>query len=686
MKGVINIYNTAITLPFQPSDEYIYGYDKPLKDKKWERQEMPYFFEKVDYDSNEDLILTNQQLVYAKEEVRRCKEGFWFFNNVRGVATPTFLTGKNYFYLQWWKLEDDIYADYREVDRRYFLHLDHWEKIQWCYGVMTGKKRREGLTSKATANLIYECIFFKDSKCGLVSKTRDDARAAFTDMVSFGYRQLPVFLKPKQLNREGSVTELVFAHKSQSNKDGASSGISDGEGNRSRVNFKAPAINVYDSGRTSRLLLDEFAKLPPEVPASKTFAVISKTLVKGVKRVGFVEMPSTVNDLTKGGGAEFKILWDSGNQFKKKPTTNRLVRYFSPAFEGFEGFIDEYGQSVLEEPTEEQYNYLVKKWVKRDEVTGELLSELTEDDIKKGAKYYVSVTRRIDLEGDLLEEEQRMNPCNETEMFQSALSDCVFNSANINKQIDYLADNQPYLRKVTFYRTLEQTVEVRDDINSFWSVLHFPKTGETNKSNVQERIKRPINIDKFVIGIDGYANSQGGRKYGSKAAAYIYDKEKMMFIAQYYGRPQTKDIFHEQMLLAAEYYGCKVWYEHTADDYKSYFVNRGKIGYLGKYPKSCLDPNKRDSVDLWYGFPINPFAMTKQLDNLIAYIETDKSTNETLCNRVYFIELLKQMLLFEPDDRTKSDCVVAAMIALCCGLEPSIKTILPTSPLVRVYK
>jgi len=79
--------------------------------------------------------------------------------------------------------------------------------------VVRGKKRREGASSQATANLIYECIFFTNSNCGLVSKTQIDSRDTFTDMAAFGYQQLPIFLKPRQLNREGSVTELVFVAK-----------------------------------------------------------------------------------------------------------------------------------------------------------------------------------------------------------------------------------------------------------------------------------------------------------------------------------------------------------------------------------------------------------------------------------------------------------------------------------------
>ena len=684
MSEYIEIYGSNIKLPEQPPIEKIDGFDLPKSEQKWRRKELPSFFNKVEYDKEQNLILTKDQEEYAIREVQRCKRGYWFFNN----GVPTYITGKNYFYLQWWKLEDDIYADYRDTDRRYFLFLDYWEKRESCIGVVRAKKRREGATSQATANLIYECIFFKDSKCGLVSKTKEDSKTAFTDMVSFGYRQLPVFLKPAQTNREDSVTELVFAHKSQTTKDSTASAIKDDEGHRSRVNFRAPVLNAYDSGRMSRILLDETGKYPVDVPASKLLSIVSKTLLKGVKRVGFAEVPSTVNSLTKGSGGEFKKIWDLANQFKYKPTPNRLVRYFAPAYDGFEGFIDAYGMSVIDEPTEEQFEYLKNKWVKRDEETGEIISELSEEDIKKGAKYYVQVKRRIGLEDDDLEEEIRMNPCDEEEIFQSAVSDCHFNSINIKKQRKAIEETSPVLRKVTFYRRLDQTVGWRDDENGYWNILHFPPTEKENKSEIKDRLRVPTNVSDYVMGVDGYANSQGvngGRKYGSNAAGFIFDRNRMMYIAMYFGRPRVKEQMHEQILLACEFYGCRVWYEKTADDYLSYFRERGKIGYLGKYPKSCIDPEKREKADRFYGFPINPFAMTKQLDSLIAYVDNDKITGETYCSRIYFDKLLEQMLVFEAEKRTEYDAVVAAMIALCCALEPVNKPNKIAAPILKIY-
>jgi hypothetical protein len=123
-----------------------------------------------------------------------------------------------------------------------------------------------------------------------------------------------------------------------------------------------------------------------------------------------MECPSTVNEMTKGGGAEFKKIWENADHTKNDRTPNRMVRYFSPAFDGYVGFIDKYGMSVINEPTPQQYDYLVKNFVG--------IGDLTEGDVKMGAREYL-VNKRAALEGVLLEEEIRMNPFDEKEMFTS---------------------------------------------------------------------------------------------------------------------------------------------------------------------------------------------------------------------------------------------------------------------------
>lgn len=203
------IYGTQCRIPELPPHDKILNWDKPKEEQMWVREELPEYFDKVEYTKTGDLILTEEQEDYAIRELERCKKGIWVFI----CGKPYYITKKYYFYLQWWTLEDGSRPEYRDCDRRYFTYLEHWENVPWALGVIRSKKRREGASSQATSNLVYEAIFYKNSNCGLVSKSNEDGRATFTEMVAYGYRQLPAFLKPKQINREDSVTELVFAQK-----------------------------------------------------------------------------------------------------------------------------------------------------------------------------------------------------------------------------------------------------------------------------------------------------------------------------------------------------------------------------------------------------------------------------------------------------------------------------------------
>jgi hypothetical protein len=684
---VVEIYGSKIRLPDEPTDtkEILY-YDNPRPKQKWTKEDLPEYFETVEVDKNGDLVLTSEQESYAAEEVKRCKKGVWALIGGR----LRYLTGRYYFFLRYYILEDGTAPEFREADRLYFLFFNFWFLIEWCLGIIRTKKRRQGASSQSCSNILYEAIFYKNSNCGLISKTKDDSKATFTEMISNAYQQLPIYLKPRQVNKEDSVTELVFAHKADSNIKGkVIEGARKKGGNNSKINYKAPVLNAYDRGRMSYILGDEFGKLPQDVPASKLLGIISKTLVKGVKRVGWIDMPSTTNEMLKGGGMEYYKIWKLADQAKKRPTTNRIVRFFQPAYEAYEGFIDEFGDSVVDAPTEEQYKYLVEKWVKKDEETEEITSELSEEDIKLGARHYVKVKRREGLDGDALEEEMRMNPCNEEEAFMSAVSDCVFNSINIKKRQKELEANPIFKRKIIFYRNLDQGIGFRDveeNDNFHWRITQFPPAGKENKYELADKLRRPLRTEDGVIAVDSYSNTQGGRKYGSKASAWIGRRFNILdplntgkAIGHLYGRPKEKDDLHAQVMMAAEYFGYQVFYEHTADDYFTYFRGRAKQAYLGAYPLSLIDPTKREDAVRHKGVPITPFSLTKQLDNGVAYFEHH-------CDMIDFEELLDNALIFDAYDRTAYDCVVAFLILISCMMEMPPKPPPKKFPLVKVYK
>lgn len=662
----IEIYGAKIILPEIKGN--IEDWGTSIKSEQyWRRKDLPEYFNEVEYDKDGNALLNIQQREYAIEEVRRCKEGFIFYNN----GEPTYITGKNYFYLQWWKLENDQYPDFRNTDRRYFLFLDKWEKTSWCLGVVRGKKRREGATSQATSNLIYECIFFKNSFCGLTSKSEKDAKTAFTSMVAFGYRQLPVFLKPKQLNNKDSVTELVFAHKSVGIKGAVGSVIDTDTGHRSKIDYRAPGKNAYDSGRLSRLLADEMGKWSVESPASEFLAIVSKTMVQGAKRVGFCELPSTVNELTKGGGAEFKKIWDLADHFKNERTVNRIVRYFTPAFDGYVGFIDRYGHSVIDAPNEQQYKYLVENFV------GE--GDLTAEDIKLGARDYL-ISKRVGLEGTALEEEIRMNPFDEREMFMSSLIGCLYNSFKLNEQLDWLTYNEKHIERgnLIWEDGDEYYKEIKNDIGEVTEIKLSKLLWVNNERGQYEKVigwepKEMNNVyDKngfffpngnydLRIGCDPFKYDKTKDNRKSNCVSYVYqmpdlmnDKNKYneMFVMRYSDRPSTSDIAYNHLLKMAWYCGCQILIERNIGlDPKKYFYAKKCGGFVMYLPNEVeygiYTDGKGNTIQTMCGFTE-------------AYIEKN-------VNKVYFPELLGEKsgwLGFEVDNTQKYDDAMASGFAL----------------------
>lgn len=679
MSDVLEIYGTKVRLPERPKDEDALNYGLPRKQQKWVRKPLPEFFETVEYDKQGNLVLTKQQEDFAAEEVRRCKKGVWMWIGEKLRYIPK----RYYFYLQYYTLEDGFPPDFREADRRYFLFFEYWFAILWCLGIIRIKKRRQGASSQSCSNILYEAIFFRNSNCGLISKTKDDSKDTFTQMITMAYRQLPVFLKPRQVNKEDSVTELVFAHKSQTVKSGMAAGAREEEGHNSRINYKAPVLNAYDRGRMSYVLGDEFGKLPLDVPASRLLAIISKTLVKGVKRVGWIDLPSTVNELTKGGGAEYKKIFDHANQFKKKPTINRIVRFFQAAYDSYEGFIDEFGDSVIGEPTHEQYQYLVDKWVRRSE-DGELISELSEDDIKLGAKYYVEVKRREGLTGIDLEEEVRMNPCTEEEAFLYAGQGCEFNATNIQMQIKELEDNPPFLRQMRLVpeakivkslfphiKDKEETiVKTMDDAKGGWFFLELPN--KPNHFRDRGNYLEPLNTALYQIGVDTTkdmitVNGSKPRIVVLKKSCIIDGEETGMYpVAMWLSDTRLDIHFDEQVFFACLLYGCQANYEIDARaDYYRYFCKKNAQAFLNWTPKVVQNPVKKNFKIEPGTRSGDPFQLSMQLQIGKMYIDgTDSEVYNGHVHRIKFINLLRQLLKYDHADRTAFDECIALFMAL----------------------
>lgn len=616
------------------------------KEQYFRYTEIPSSFEEIEYDSSGNVLWSEGQWSFIMEELTKCRDGHWFLNN----GTPTYITGKYYYFLNYFTLENGDKPQYRDCDRRYYLFLDHCEKSPNILGVIRVKSRREGATSQAASNLIYTATTTEQAKCGIISKTGDDAKSVFKEMVVYAFRNLPLFMKPDIAAGDDPEKILRFMKQvSRVKKKQQTSIIEKPEGLNSQIDFKNTKLNSYDSKRTTRLLVDEAGKFPTDVPIQRYWPIVRKTLEKGSRKVGFAEMPSTVNKL-KDGGAGFKTLWNESNHFTHKTTPTGLYRYFKPAYDGYEGFIDRYGMSIIDPPTKDQERYLQET------------STLTLDEIKLGAKEYLR--QRIDkIEDDEMRlEEKRMMPFNEEEAFAADDSESYFNVSLIREQLEYLKDNKPPMRKITFGWDSSNKVDYKDDANGKWLLLKQPKY--PNEVIYDDSGKKPGNTHIYKIGVDPFASTIIVGK-GSNGVIVVYEQldttdpeNSGMPVALYVGRPKTKNLFHTEVLMACHYFGCKATYENANDDYFEWFIDKGYKNFITKTPKSVIDPNRKGkTVQTWGVSPKDPFSLNKQLE--LAQFWVDNYSH-----KMFFKEIFEDMLDYDHFNRTKSDITVAFMIAL----------------------
>ena len=589
---------------------------------------------------------------FKKQEWDRRLNGFWYMNN----GKPTFLTGMHYLYLQWWSI-DIGYPKFRIPDLEKFYFMDYCIQDPLCMGMLEVTKRRFGKSFVAGLFVTEYTTRTKMTNGGIQSKTGSDAKKFFAKTVVNPFRRLPKFFRPEYDMSLGvnPKSEMRFQKTNVRGKKAEENVDKDELG--SVIDHQSADTVAYDGQKLHRYVADECGKTT-EVNVYDRHEVVRYCLLDDEgKIIGKALYTTTVEKLTseKDGVQEaFKLLWEESNQEKRKDngtTSSGLYRFFMSAkrtrnFDDF-GFPDE----------EKTF----------------LQIEADRETVKNNPR---ALSARI-----------RKEPLTIDEAFSTDADGCIFNAMNISARESYLKENPVLKRHIIFYRDIDQTVKwrnINDKEEDFhWVITQFPPVGKENSHVFDIRTKKPGRTDDGAIAIDGYSNSQGG-KFGSKASAWIGRRYNLLdpsntgkAIGHLYGRPNIKETLHEQVLLAAEYYGYQAWYEHNSDDYLSYFRDRGRVGYLGSYPISTIDPAKRETAERYKGFPTTPFSLTKQADVGIMYFESH-------IDSIDFENLLEDAKKFDPNNRTDYDITVSFLMLIVCLMEPVIKPA-KREPLVKSY-
>lgn len=646
--------------------EYVGVYRRAKEDKDcyWEKIPFPSWYNDVmkKWD-NYDKIKKEDDEDFYDEKLERFKEqewnrrlnGFWFRNNDKDC----YLTGLHYYYLQYWQIDVGS-PKFRMPDLEKAYFLEYCVKDPLCMGIVEVTKRRFGKSFWAGAFLTEYITRTKMTNGGIQSKTGADAKKFFGKTVVNPFRRLPKIFRPIYDNSLGSVpkSELRFQKPNIRGKK-SNENISDDELG-SVIDWASADGVAYDGQKLQIYICDEVGKTT-EVNVYERHEIVRYCLLDDEGQIiGKALYTTTVEKLDSdkdGVQAAFKLLWDASNHLKKGEdgrTVSGLYRFFMSAKKTRN--FDPYGY-----PDEEK----TLKAILADRET-----------VKNNPR---ALAARI-----------RKEPLTIEEAFLSDTEQCIFNTINIGNRKKELTEKPPFFRKVLFYRNEDGAVywkEVKNPESDLfhWKISQFPPNKQENKYERYLGLKKPSRIADGAIAVDGYSNSQGGQKYGSKASAWIgrrYDILDPMntgkAIGWLHGRPAIKETLHEQVLMAAEFYGYEVAYEHNSDDYLSYFKERGMINYLSKYPISAIDPHKRQEAVRYRGFPTTPFSLTKQVDVGISYFEYH-------CNLIDYIELLEDAEKFDPNNRTEFDITVSFLMLLVLLQEPVNLAKKKEEPIVKIY-
>ena len=648
-------------LPVQPPKTQILNYDLPKKKQKWERIPLP-----DDFDNWE---LTKQE-AYVEKEFDKIDNGVWLMIN----GNPHYLTGKHYFFLQWWVLEDGTYPDFRDADRRLFYMWDITENDEKALGLLYMKFRRRGSSSVASSICGYIGISEKFQKLGIVSKTGDDARMIFSQMVVNGVFNLPEFLKPTFAGADKPVKEFVFGDPAKRTTKIAKDAVKKvTQGLNTIISWKNTALNSYDGQRMRYMFIDEVAKWSSEVPFDKYYEVVKTCLTKLGKKVGVAYITSTVgeveNDKTSSGnkkaGDSFKSVWEKSNPNKlyNGRTASGLIRYFSPAFDGYK--MDEFGFSLIDE------------------------SKVELEEIRR------SYIDNNDVQG--LNEHIRQFPFTEEEALSSMSGYCLFDEERIRAQENFIKLQVKPLTNMYDLVWLEpfKSVKAIPNPNGRFEILRMPKKPNVFDiaRGVSQKMK-PVMQHEYIAGADPFSSSDFKDKRDASDGSLVLinkpdpnDPENSAMVdLLYLYRPKTVNELHEDYLKAVIFYSCELNTETTPATVVDWFIEKGFEHYLKETPQAVIPKSDRNKTISHTGK--NKYGVSGQ--NKFAgnrMVELSQIFMDDYTEHINMPRLLEQCRKFDPNNRTAFDAFMAFGYALLAmGDVPKKKESKVVKDVLRSYK
>ena len=594
---------------------------------------------------------------YIDKEFTRREEGFWFINK----GKPTYITGTNYMYLQWSKI-DVGQPDFRESNRLFYIFWEACKSDHRSYGMCYLKNRRSGFSFMASGETVNQATISTDARFGILSKSGPDAKKMFTDKVVPISVNYPFFFKPIQDGMDRPKTELAYrvpASKFTRRKLDSNEKLQEITGLDTTIDWKNTGDNSYDGEKLKLLVHDESGKWERPTNILNNWRVTRTCLRLGSRVIGKCMMGSTSNSLDKGG-SNFKKLYDDSNVTQRNAngqTRSGLYSLFIPMEWNYEGYIDSYGFPVFNTP--------------KKEVEDPHGTKITQGVIE----YWDNEVEGLKSDQDSLNEFYRQFPRTTKHAFRDESKQSLFNLTKIYEQIDFNEDlkNSIKVTKGSFqWENGHQDTKVIfvPNKDGRFLVSWVPPEQLQNKRYIKNGTNYPGNEHCGAFGCDPYDISGTTDGRGSNGSLHGLTKFSMedvppnMFFLEYIARPQTAEIFFEDVLMACVFYGMPILAENNKPRLLYYFKRRGYRGYSINRPDKKY--NKLSVTEKELGGIPNSSEDIKQAHAaaIETYINDFVGLKETGYGDVYFQRTLEDWAKFNINNRTKHDASISSGLAL----------------------
>ena len=661
---VIEIEGLIIALPLAP--EKCLQRHSTKAEQYWERQELPRELAKIQsiFQWNEKPKEFKDRWVdYIEQEFDYREQGYWFTNN----GVKTYITGSHYMYLQWSSI-DVGYPDFREANRIYWIFWEACRADPRAFGMIYLKIRRSGFSFMSSSECVNIGTLARDARIGILSKTGADAKKMFTDKVVPINSRLPFFFKPVMDGMDKPKTELAYRVPAAkiTKKNMYETDDNDVDGLDTSIDWKNTEDNSYDGEKLLFLAHDESAKWTKPVNIKENWRVTKTCLRLGSKIIGKCMMGSTSNALSKGGQNYKDIYEDSNvkNRNANGQTKSGLYAIFIPMEWNMEGFIDRYGHPVFRKPAEP--------------VMGVDGSWITNGAID----YWEAEVDSLKSDADALNEFYRQFPRTESHAFRDESKQALFNLTKIYQQIDYNDSmiKEHYLTRGSFsWKDGIKDTEViwTPDTRGRFNIAWAPPKHMQNNIHIRNGIKYPGNEHLGSFGCDSYDISAvvGGR--GSNGALHGMTKFHMddapvnEFFLEYVARPQTAEIFFEEVLMAIVFYGMPILVENNKPRLLYHLKNRGYRGFsinrpdkqLGKLTKTERElggiPNSSEDVKQAHASAIESYV-----EKFVGFDLEAKYRDPEQMGTMPFTRTLEDWAKFDINDRTKFDASISSGLCI----------------------